>query len=368
MRGYWKKIESAELRGGLPRSLRSFAVAAALVCCSSISHVYAQSGTTSVEQAERLRGTVLNGLTHEPIGRALVVSADNRFAAMTDDRGHFEFVLPRADGERPGQSSNAVGFSLGPNAQPQRAVNNRPNVLTARKTGFTFENNGMQGVAISPEQTEVTIALVPEARVLGHVILPGGESAAGMPVELYKRQVREGRAHWDAVGSVAARSDGEFRFAELSSGAYKVFTRELLDRDPVTSNPRAQLFGYPPVYYPAAADFAAGAVIRLAPGETFQTSLSPSRRDYYPVTLGIANGGAGVQPEVQVWRQGHEGPGYSLAYDFRRGNIVGLLPNWYVRRARRECRGKFDDWSRERIGERRSGLGRNGYAIAEQFD
>jgi hypothetical protein len=35
----------------------------------------------------------------------------------------------------------------------------------------------------------------------------------------------------------------------------------------------------------------------------------------------------GVQPDVQVWRQGNEGPGYSLGYDFRRGTIVGSLPN-----------------------------------------
>jgi hypothetical protein len=163
--------------------------------------------------------------------------------------------------------------------------------------------------------------------VVGHVILPGGESALGMQVELYKRQVQEGRARWDAVGSTTVRSDGEFRFADLASGTYKVFTQELLDRDPVTSDPRAQLFGYPPVYYPAGADFSGGAEIRLKAGETFQTSLSPSRREYYPVTMGVANSAAGVQPDVQVWRQGNEGPGYSLGYDFRRGTIVGSLPN-----------------------------------------
>ena len=83
--------------------------------------------------------------------------------------------------------------------------------------------------------------------------------------------------------------DGEFRFAELPAGAYKLFTNELLDRDPVTSNPRGQLFGYPPVYYPGASDFATAAVIRVSAGETFQASLSPARREYYPVKVGIAN-------------------------------------------------------------------------------
>jgi hypothetical protein len=327
MRVCFKTIDSAEMSARVAPYLRILAMSVALVYCGVASQLSAQSGAPSAEHRDLLRGTVVNGATHEPIGRALVVSQDNRFAALTDDRGRFEFVLPRADGEHTGQTPNAMAFAFGQIPQAQQQTNNRPSLLTARKTGFTFENNEMQGAAIGPEQEEVTITLVPEARVVGHVILPGGESAAGMQVELYKRQVREGRARWDQVASAAARSDGEFRFAELSSGSYKVFTREFMDRDPVTSDPRTQLFGYPPVYYPAASDFAAGAIIRLAAGETFQASLSPSRREYYPVTLGIANGVAGVQPEVQVWRQGHEGPGYSLGYDFRRGTIVGLLPN-----------------------------------------
>jgi hypothetical protein len=329
MRVCLTKIESANMRADLARVLRAFAAGAALVCCG-VSALSAQTGANSAEQADRLRGTVVNSLTREPIGRALVVSADSRFATMTDDRGRFEFRIPRVEVERTSQAPGAPGFSsaqTAQSAQQQQIVDNRPSFLTARKTGFTFENNETQGVAISPEQEEVTIALVLEARVVGHVILPGRQSAAGMQVQLYKRQVREGRAHWDAVGSVMARSDGEFRFADLSGGSYKVFTQELLDRDPVTSNPRTQLFGYPPVYYPAAADFAAGAVISLKAGETFQASLSPARREYYPVTVGIVDGGVGVQPDVQVWRQGQEGPGYSLGYDFRRETIAGLLPN-----------------------------------------
>jgi hypothetical protein len=320
------KIESANMREDLARVLRVFATGAALVCCVA-SPLSAQSGSTAAEQTDRLHGTVVNRLTREPIGRALVVSADSRFATMTDDRGRFEFRLPRVEVERTSQAPGAPDFSSAQTAQPQQTVNNRPNFLTARKTGFTFENNETQGMAISPEQEEVMIALVPEARVVGHVILPGGQNAAGMQVQLYKRQVREGRAHWEPVGSATARSDGEFRFADLTGGSYKVFTQELLDRDPVTSNPRAQLFGYPPIYYPAAADFATGAVIPLKAGETFQASLSPARREYYPVTVGIVNGGVAVQPNLQVWRQGLEGPGYSLGYDFRKGTIAGLLPN-----------------------------------------
>jgi hypothetical protein len=126
---------------------------------------------------------------------------------------------------------------------------------------------------------------------------------------------------------VMSRSNGEFRFAQLPGGSYKLLTHELLDRDPLTFNPRGQLFGYPPVYYPAASDFATAAVIRLSPGETFQADVLPAKREYYPVKLGFANAAAGLQTGVQVWPQGHASPGYSLGYNVGDELIEGLLPD-----------------------------------------
>jgi hypothetical protein len=317
------------VRGWAPcmQSLPALALGSALLVCGGFAPLFGQGNTATADQADVLRGTVMNGLTREPIGRALVVSPDNRFATMTDDRGRFEFRIPPVDSGHADQASGAPGAIEAGTRQPQPVANNRPNFLTARKNGFLFDNSGMQGVSITPEQSDVTIALVPEARIVGHVILAGSEEANGMRVQLYRRQVLEGSAHWVPTGNAEVRSDGEFRFADLSAGSYKVFTEESLDRDPVTSNRRAQVFGYPPVYYPAAADFVGAAVIQLAAGETFQASLSPVKREYYPVKIGVTNGAVGVQLEVEVWRQGHEGPGYSLGYNFRDGTIGGSLPN-----------------------------------------
>ena len=52
-----------------------------------------------------VRGTVINSVTREPIAHALVSTADNRFAAFTDDQGRFEFQLPRmeSDPNRPAE-------------------------------------------------------------------------------------------------------------------------------------------------------------------------------------------------------------------------------------------------------------------------
>ena len=92
---------------------------------------------------------------------------------------------------------------------------------------------------------EVTIQLVPEALVIGRVNLPTADGTDQLQVELYKRLIQDGREVWNSAGTVQTRSTGEFRFAEIAAGTYKVFTHEEIDRDLLTFNPRGQLYGYP---------------------------------------------------------------------------------------------------------------------------
>jgi hypothetical protein len=302
------------------------ALAIALVC-NALPRVAAQN-TTHTDATDHIRGVVINSVTHEPISHALVFSPDNSFAAMTDDRGRFEFTFATAE---PQQSGTPVtnGFQL--NQGFQNPSPNRPSQLMARKVGFVGPNFGqnMNDNAFSivgPDQQDVIISLLPEARVVGHVIIPGSDGSDKIRVELYRRAMRDGREQWDSAGSVTTRADGQFRLAELSPGEYKLLTLEHLDRDPLTTVPHGQLFGYSPVYYPNASDFASAAVIKLAPGETFQATMSPTKRAYYPVNLGfttdISNGFA-----ITVWPEGHPGPGYSLGYDPQEAVIQGYLPD-----------------------------------------
>lgn len=307
-------------------SLAAIALAIAL-SCSTLPLVAAQN-TTHTDATEHIRGVVINSVTHEPISHALVFSPDNSFAAMTDDRGRFEFAFATAE---PQQSGTPVtnGFQL--NQGFQNPSPNRPSQLMARKVGFVGPNFGqnMNNNAFSivgPDQQDVIISLLPEARVVGHVIIPGSDGSDKIRVELYRRAMRDGREQWDSAGSVTTRADGQFRLAELSPGDYKLLTLEHLDRDPLTTVPHGQLFGYSPLYYPNASDFASAAVIKLAPGETFQATMSPTKRAYYPVNLGfttdIPNGFA-----ITVWPEGHPGPGYSLGYNPQEAVIQGSLPD-----------------------------------------
>jgi hypothetical protein len=285
----------------------------------------AQSNTSDVEHTDSLHGTVVNAITHEPIGRALVLSPDHSFATMTDDRGHFEFKFPHPSGE------NTFGFSAGAatanGAQSPAPSPNRPTALMARKTGYIQLSGAREIVQMRTGQQDVTISLMPEARIVGRVVLRGSDAANKVQVELFRRQFRGGRERWDSAGTATTRSGGEFRIANLPGGSYKLFTFEHMDRDPLTFDPRGQLFGYPPVYYPASSDFATAAVVELSPGETFQPTLSPVRKEYYPVKLGLANASAEPQLTVKVWPHGHPGPGFALGYDARDDSIQGLLPD-----------------------------------------
>jgi len=249
----------------------------------------------------RVHGTVINAVTHNPIGRALVYSSDNRFAAFTDSEGHFDFEWPGSD--------SGISFWL-----------------SARRPGFLDEPGENTQVGASPG-SELTISLMPEGVIKGRVMLSTGDAAAGINLQLFSRQVSDGIARWLQPRSVRADSNGEFRFADLLPGAYKLLTNELMDNDPVATPPGGQLYGFPPIYYPSATDFAGASTIQLAAGQTFQADLSPVRQPYYPVRIPVTNAALNGGINVTVSPQGHRGPGYSLGYNPEKQRIEGLLPN-----------------------------------------
>lgn len=295
-----------------PEFRTTLALVFALGCCSL--SVSPSSGQVPPENftANSIRGTVVNSVTHEPVGRALVFSPDNRFATMTDSEGHFEFTLPA-----PSQGPSGDGV------QPP----DRPYALQARKPGFLESHDRPQKVPFGAASKELTISLTPEALIIGHVTFPTAAPSDTIDVELDRRQVQEGRSRWVSAGSVRTRSNGEFRFSDLAPGRYKLLTRELLDRDPLTFNPRGQLYGYPPVYFPNAIDFGAAAAIELSPGRTFVANLTLVRQPYYPVKVAVTNAPPGVGMSVTVSAQGHRGPGFALAYNNGNQMIEGMLPS-----------------------------------------
>jgi hypothetical protein len=280
------------------------------------------SAQPATDVRDTIHGTVVNSVTQEPVPRALVVSPDQRFATMTDDQGHFEFTVPKAEAPRPDLASSPDG-----NFNITEYWSNRPNGLSARKPGFLEDNNADTFLALAQNVKELKLSLVPEAIIAGQVSLPTSEAPDSIQLQIYRRQVQDGRAHWVPAGTTVSRFTGEFRFAGLHAGTYKLLTRELLDRDPLIFDPRGQLYGYPPVYYQDAADFDSATTIELSAGQTAQAHISLVKQPYYNVKIPVENVSTGFGLNVNVYSQGRNGPGYSLGYSAATQTIDGMLPN-----------------------------------------
>jgi hypothetical protein len=256
-----------------------------------------------------IHGIVVNAATQDPIGRALVYSPDNRYATLTDGEGHFEFILAKPAAESAGTTAGDTVW------------------LMARKPGFLDDSsNGRRQIPTSPG-TDLTISLEPEALIKGRVATPAGDAARGIVVEILFRRVQDGIPRWMPKTQTIANSNGEFRFAELEPGLYKVLTHEWMDNDPEATVPGGQLYGFPPVYYPSSADLASAATIQLAAGQTVQADFSLIRQHYYPVKIPVVNPEANGGINITVSPHGQHGPGYSLGYNSGKQAIEGQLPN-----------------------------------------
>lgn len=293
--------------------------AAALAFLLPFNHVVASGAFAqdqeSVEHTATVRGTVINRITRAPIGRALVYSPDNRFARLTDGEGRFEYPNPKPAAADPGSF---------PGNQAQHQPDFTYCCVMARKPGFVADPNEQPGVEIAAGR-EPTIALTPEAIIKGRVLLPSSDAATGITVQLFSRRVQDGVFRWIPGRTTRANSSGEFRFAELVPGEYKLVTHEFIDSDPTTTLRGGQLYGFPPVVFPTAPDFTTAPPIVLKAGQAFEADLSLARQPYYPVRIPVAGDVANGSISVSI--QGHASPGYSLGYSRERHTIEGRLPD-----------------------------------------
>lgn len=272
-----------------------------------------------------IHGIVLNSVTREPVGHALVFSGDNHLATFSDDQGRFEFAFPQTAPDSAANIADPQAPLLGTGRLSVGLLFS--SILMARKPGFLDPQNRSWTPPPNPANQELTLTLVPEALIVGRVVLPNSQAAGQLRVALYRRRVQDGRAQWFPSGDLASRSNGEFRFAELEPGTYKVFTREQMDRDPLTFDPRGPFYGYPPAYFPNATDFESAATIQLTPGMTFQAELSPVRQPYSNVKIPVTNASADADLMISVNVHGRKGPGFELAYNREDQKIEGSLPN-----------------------------------------
>ncbi len=196
-------------------------------------------------------GTVVNGITGEPIRRALVrLNGAASASALTGADGRFQFEdIPEGPialfPQKPGyfDSRSAVGNPLSPGA-----------------FGFT----------VGPGKNDFRVPLFPAARIIGTVSDTNADAIEFAQVSVLLEQIVDGRKQWQNRGTSLTDDDGSFRIDDLVSGRYIIF---FAGHAANARNSDGSWDVWPPAYYPDGADLASAQPIELQPGEISRTDF-----------------------------------------------------------------------------------------------
>jgi Carboxypeptidase regulatory-like domain len=211
-----------------------------------------------------INGLVVNSVTSQPIARALVQLNGAR-AMLTDHEGRFEFT---------DVSEEAVA-------------------TFASKPGYTPMEN-----AVFAMGEPITLRLLPEAILSGIISDQNGQPIQDLQLQLKMLQVRSGLLRWDQVQATTTNAEGEYRFADLQAGKYRVDTGFHLDGLPDAESSIA----YVPVVYPPVTGDHGSDALTLSAGEHAQADINPPVEKLYRVTgliHGMVGQGAGFEITTQ---------------------------------------------------------------------
>src|SRR2546430_204155 len=192
--------------------LRYFRILLGVFCLMSVGHACAQLAPTSgtaPDQTYPLRGAVINSVTGEPIARVLVtVSAERKQAVLTGADGSFQFSgLPAGTVE---VAATKPGFFDSKGSQPNAGFYFR---FTAVRNSQSA--NGGVTVQVGPDTAPLTLKLVPEGIITGHVEDATGEPIEGALINIQSVHIVDGRKQWDHQLGHSTNEDGNFRIANL---------------------------------------------------------------------------------------------------------------------------------------------------------
>jgi hypothetical protein len=301
---------------------RAVLLSAILLPCSAFpAKLLGQDVGSSSGSVFHIHGVVLNALTNKPVGRVLVTSME--MGAMTDSEGRFEFVV------RLSMDNSVDGAALrsrlgvpgsGGGGFPMALIARRPGYLTMQRPTMLLLRDK------SPEGPGLQIKIMPESILRGRLATSTAAPPMGVQVQLFRKQVQDGLANWGMVGAAQTNSRGEYRFADLPAGDYKVMTREWVENESFVSVPSRQMTGYPPVYYPNELNLATATPIHIAAGETAQADLNLRAQPYYQVNIPVMNVPHGPGVNVTVGEEDGSS-GFSLGFNPQTQKIEGSLPN-----------------------------------------
>ena len=244
---------------------------------------------SSPDAKYKLSGTVINSVTGEPIRHALVqIYTGSQPVALTDGSGQFEF-----EGLPPGTTS-----------------------INVRKPGFFEEQNqpaAPQVITIGPDAKAVSLKLIPESVIYGHVQNAEGEPIEHLRLKVVAVRIVEGKKRWEVADSVPTDEDGEFRIANLAAGSYYVEAGpswRFIGPMPSRGHPE----GYPAVFYGGGSDLNSATPLDLGPGEQLKADFSLQTATLFKVS-GTISGPAPGQ-DVNIHFEDRLGDAFTLFSKF----------------------------------------------------
>jgi Carboxypeptidase regulatory-like domain len=228
-----------------------------------------------------LGGTVLNSVTGAPIRRAMVQAAPTNStqvqSVLTDSEGRFQF-----------------------SALPESEI-----TVLAHKPGY-FSGTDLNSSDFQPEivhlvddTASLTLMLLPEAIVAGHVATVKGDPIEDTSVRIFREVISNGYRHWEAGAQVTTEEDGHFRMAGLRPGRYLLAAGPSLPSVRALRSRGVRKEGFGTVFYPGVPDMDTATPFVLAGGQQVAADFALKLEPVFQVSgtlVGFSPGsGAGLQ-------------------------------------------------------------------------
>jgi Carboxypeptidase regulatory-like domain len=216
-----------------------------------------------------IQGSVVNSVTGEPLRNASVAvlgtgSQDNNANLSSDGGGRFTIPnLPNGD-----------------------------YTVSAAKQGFS--PTAPVHVALSGNQADVTIKLLPFGRITGTIVDDAGDPILNANIQLFRAAVQNGRRVMQPASHATTNDLGEYHVASLPPGRYYVS---------VTASPEPDGTAYARTFYGGGPDIGSASPLELDAGGSQHADIRMRSVSSYAVRGTIVNLPENLHPYLNIARR-----------------------------------------------------------------
>jgi hypothetical protein len=245
--------------------------------------------------------------------QATLANSVSVLSVLTDSEGRFEFrAVPESDitvlVHKPGYFS---GLELNPsNFQPEI-------------------------VHLSADVSSLTLTLLPEGMVAGHVATIKGEPIEDSPVRIFREVFANGYRRWEVQGQATTDEDGQFRIVGLMPGRYLLATGPHLPSIHAALLRTVRKEGYGTVFYPGVPDMDSATTLVINGGQQVPTDFALKLEPIFQISGTLVGFSPGSGVGMQFASKSGEIIPSPIDVDIQTGKFRGAIPGGtYILQAR----------------------------------